>query len=75
MTESELFAHDNFGLVQRMFFGRDGRGQHRTRYLTLCFLTFEKAVECSSLGLVSNPWVLGGRRHGISVWWPWSLNC
>ena len=42
-------------------------GQHKARYLTACWLTFEEAVEGSSLSLVSNPWVLGRKRHGMSV--------
>jgi hypothetical protein len=75
MTESKLFAHDNFGLVQKLFFGRDGRSQHKARYPTACWPTFEEAVERSSLSLVSNPWVFGRRRHGMSVWRPRSLNC
>src|ERR1700677_1205096 len=31
--------------------------------------TFEETVKGSSLSLVSNPWTLGRRSHGMSVWW------
>ena len=74
MVESKLFANDNFGLVQRLLFGRDKRGQHGARCLTAYWPTFEEAVEGSSLSSVGNPWVHGRRRHGMSIWWPPSLN-